>query len=217
MSEGRVSVDGQLVTQMGARVDPATARISVDGRRVPIGNEWVYLALNKPRGVVSTMHDPAGRACVGDLLSGWPAGVFHVGRLDADTEGLLLVTNHGELGHRLAHPSFRVQKTYAAEVEGPLATGLGRILTKGVVLDDGPVAVDSFRVLSTSNSRVMVEVVLHEGRNHVVRRLLASVGHPVSRLVRVAVGGVTLGDLRPGDVRELPASAVGDLLELVDL
>ena len=219
IAAGRVEVDGRPIREMGVRVDPATAVIKVDGLRVTTDEAGlVHLALNKPPGVVSTMSDPRGRPSVGDIVRD-RAGtrLFHVGRLDAETEGLILLTNDGDLAHRLAHPSFGVPKTYLAEVSGPVARGVGRQLRAGVELDDGVVAVDAFRVVGRSGGRVMVELVLHEGRKHVVRRLLDAVGPPVQRLVRTAIGPITLGDLRPGRTRPLTRDEVGRLYREVGL
>jgi 23S rRNA pseudouridine2605 synthase len=143
--------------------------------------------------------------------------LFHVGRLDADTEGLLLLTNDGELGHRLMHPSFEVPKTYLAEVPGPIPRDLGRRLRDGVELADGPVRVDSFRVVDAHAGKAMVELVLHEGRKHVVRRLLDEVGHPVRRLVRTAIAEVKLGPQRPGTLRPLTRPELGSLYQAVGL
>jgi 23S rRNA pseudouridine2605 synthase len=189
----------------------------------------VHLALNKPRGMLSTMTDDRGRPCVGDLVAGREdvtarsgksargGRLFHVGRLDADTEGLLLLTNDGELGHRLMHPSFEVRKTYLAEVPGPVPRELGRRLREGVQLEDGLVRVDSFRVLDAHAGRAMVELVLHEGRKHVVRRLLGEVGHPVRRLVRTAIADVALGNQRPGTLRPLNRPELASLYRAVGL
>lgn len=211
IAAGRVEVDGARVRTQGVRVDPARAVVRVDGERIPTAPGLAYLALNKPRGMLSAMSDPAGRPCVGDLVGDRRERLFHVGRLDADTEGLLLLTNDGTLAHRLAHPSHEVHKTYLAEVTGPVTRGLGGRLRRGVTLADGPVDVAGFRVVGATGSRVMVEIVLHEGRNHVVRRLLAEVGHPVQRLVRTAVGPIPLGDLRPGRTRRLRPDEVSRL------
>jgi 23S rRNA pseudouridine2605 synthase len=218
IAAGRVEVDGEVVRTMGVRVHPGRVVIKVDGLRV--GTEaagLVHLALNKPAGVVSTMSDPEGRPSLGDYVEGRRERLFHVGRLDADTEGLILLTNDGELAHRLSHPSYEVAKTYLAEVRGPVARDVGRRLREGVELDDGVASVDSFRVVGRTGSRVMVEVVLHEGRKHVVRRLLTAVGHPVERLVRTRVGPISLGDLRPGRSRSLSAAEVGRLYREVGL
>lgn len=217
IAAGRVSVDGSVVSEFGRRVDPRNAVIHVDGVRVVVREDLVYLALNKPRGVHTTMADERGRPCVGDYLRQRRERLFHVGRLDADTEGLLLLTNDGDLAHRLMHPSFLVLKTYVAEVAGTVPRGLGRRLREGIELDDGPVTVDSFRVIDSAAGRSMLEVVLHEGRKHIVRRLLAQVGHPVQRLVRTRIGDVHLGDQRPGTVRALTSAEVGSLFAVVDL
>ena len=214
---GRVVVDGQVVRELGRRVDPETAVVHVDGMRIVLRADLVHLALNKPRGVHSTMSDPQGRPCVGDLVAGRAERLYHVGRLDADTEGLLLLTNDGELAHRLMHPSFEVLKTYLAQVPGPVRRDVGRRLRAGVELDDGPVTVHSFRVVDSADGMAMVEVVLHEGRKHIVRRLLEHAGHPVRRLVRTAIGPVRLGDQRPGSVRRLTRKEVGELYAHVGL
>lgn len=217
IAEGRVSVDGEVVRQMGRRIDPTVAVVRVDGARVELRDDMVHLALNKPRGMLSAMSDERGRPCVGDLVAGKDDRLFHVGRLDADTEGLLLLTNDGELGHRLMHPSFEVPKTYLAEVPGPIPRDLGKRLREGVELADGPVRVDSFRVVDAHAGRAMVELVLHEGRKHVVRRLLDEVGHPVRRLVRTAIAEVQLGPQRPGTLRPLTHPELGSLYEAVGL
>ena len=214
IAAGRVTVDG-AVAGLGTRVDPATAVIHVDGDRVVVREDLVYLALNKPRGVLSAMSDDRGRRTVGDLvreqLPEAASRLFHVGRLDADSEGLLLLTNDGELAHHLMHPSFGVLKTYLATVPGPVGRDVGRRLRAGVTLEDGPVRVDAFRVVQTHGAQAIVEVVLHEGRKHIVRRLLAEVGHPVSRLVRTRIGDVHLGGQRAGTLRSLTRAEVADL------
>jgi 23S rRNA pseudouridine2605 synthase len=217
IAEGRVSVDGETVHEQGRRVDPDRAVIRVDGMRVSAPTGSVHLALNKPRGMVTAMTDPEGRPTVGDLVESRKERLFHVGRLDADTEGLLLLTNDGELAHRLTHPSYAVPKTYLAEVHGPVAKDVGRRLREGVELEDGLVRVDGFRLVDSAAGRVLVEVVLHEGRKHVVRRLLAAVGHPVERLVRTDVGPIRLGEQRPGKLRPLTSKEVGALYAAVGL
>ena len=216
ISAGRVSVDGRVVTELGTRVDPATAVIAVDGNRIKTRDDLVYLALNKPRGVLSAMSDPRGRRTVADLVADRPERLFHVGRLDADSEGLLLLTTDGELAHRLMHPAFGVAKTYLATVPAPVRRDVGRRLRAGVELADGPVRVDAFRIVQTSGDSAIVEVVLHEGRKHIVRRLLDAVGHPVERLVRTAIGPLRLGGQRAGSVRELTAAELAALYRATD-
>jgi 23S rRNA pseudouridine2605 synthase len=217
IEEGRVEVDGKQVRVQGMRVDPKSAVIKVDGLRIASAPDHVYLVLNKPKGVVSTMSDPEGRPSLQEYVGDRNARLFHVGRLDVDTEGLILLTNDGDLAHRLSHPSFGVEKTYLAEVMGPIARDVGKRLKQGVELEDGLVQVDSFRLISQVGSRVMVELSLHEGRKHVVRRMLEEVGHPVSRLVRTDVGPITLGNLKPGKQRKLSQQEVGALYRAVGL
>ena len=214
---GRVEVDGEVVTRLGTRVDPAAAVIRVDGARVPPRSERVYLVLNKPVGVVATMRDPEGRRCLADLLGERTDRLFHIGRLDTDTGGLLLLTNDGDFAQRVAHPSFAVSKTYVAEVSGVVSARVGRMLLAGVELDDGPVVADGFRVLTTTADKSIVELVLHEGRNRIVRRLLAHIGHPVQRLTRTAIGPVGLDRLPAGAVRELSREELGELLDVAGL
>ncbi len=217
IAAGRVSVDGKIVREMGRRVDPDTAVVHVDGSRIVLREDLVHLALNKPRGMLSTMSDDRGRPCVGNLVADRTERLFHVGRLDADTEGLLLLTNDGDLGHRLMHPSFEVEKTYLAEVAGQLPRDLGKRLRAGVELEDGPVTVHSFRLVDSHAGRSMIELVLHEGRKHVVRRLMDEVGFPVQRLVRTAIADVRLGDQRPGRIRPLNRPEVGALYRAVGM
>ncbi len=217
MSDGRVEVNGAVVTQLGARVDPETAVIRVDGKRLPVAASQIYLVAHKPRGVVSTMADEQGRPDLRSLLGGRSERLFHVGRLDTDTDGLIVLTNDGEFAHRLAHPSYELRKTYVAQVEGTVSSRVRRRLLAGVELSDGPVTVDAFRLLTAHERRSIVEVVIHQGRKHVVRRLLAEVGHPVLTLTRTAIGPIQLAHLRPGDVRPLNGDELGELLDLVGL
>jgi len=216
---GRVQVDGQTVRRFGARVDPEHQVIRVDGKRIPARPGLVYLAFNKPAKVLTAMSDSRGRKTVSDFLGDRdPAErLFHIGRLDYDTEGLMLLTNDGELAHRLAHPSFEVAKTYLADVSGPVPRDLGRRLATGIELDDGVAVADRFRVVDQHGGRALVEVILHEGRKHIVRRMLAAAGHPVSRLVRTDVGPIRLGQLKPGSTRELTTREIGELYAAVGL
>jgi 23S rRNA pseudouridine2605 synthase len=217
MAEGRVEVDGEVITQLGAKVDPEVVVIRVDGKRVPVAESKVYLVANRPRGVVSSMADEEGRGDLRSLLGERTERLFHVGRLDTDTDGLIVLTNDGEFAHRLAHPSFELKKTYVAQVDGVVRPRVRRQLLDGVTLEDGPVSVDAFRVVSTESGKSLVELVIHEGRNRIVRRLLAEVGHPVLRLSRTAIGPILLGDLRSGHVRELTTTELGTLLDAVGL
>jgi 23S rRNA pseudouridine2605 synthase len=216
MAEGHVEVNGEIVTQMGARVDPVRDVIRVDGRRVPPRSDHAYLVLNKPRGVVTSMADERGRPDLRSLLADRPERLFHVGRLDTDTSGLLIVTNDGDLAHRLAHPSFEVTKTYVALVEGDVPASLAARLRDGVELDDGPAPVDRFRVIDRSRGRSLVELDVHIGRNRIVRRILDHVGHPVLELTRTAFGPLRLGDLAVGTTRELSRDELGDLFDTVE-
>lgn len=217
IDQGRVSVDGEVVRVQGKRVDARTAVIHVDGQRVIVDDRMVYLAFNKPKGVLSAMTDDRGRPTIGDYVADRDTRVFHVGRLDAESEGLILLTNDGALSHRLTHPSYGVLKTYLAEIPGPMRGDVKKRLTEGVELEDGPVKVDKFRVVDDLPGKLLVEVVIHEGRKHVVRRLLEEVGHPVSRLVRTAMGPVQLSSLKPGKTRHLNHAEVGQLHSEVGL
>jgi len=210
IADGRVEVDGQVVTEPGVRINPRQV-VHVDGVRVTLDESRVYLAFNKPLGVVTSMNDELGRIDIGDYVGDRPERLFHVGRLDADTEGLLLLTNDGDLAHRLQHPKYGVLKTYLAQIPGPVPRDLGKRLREGIDLEDGPVAVDSFRVVDSQPGKALVEVVLHEGRKHIVRRLLAEVGHPVLSLVRTQVGPIRLGETKPGKWRRLTKGEVGEL------
>jgi len=193
----RVTVNGEVAV-LGRRVDPESDLVEIDGAPVGVRPGLVYYLLNKPVGVVTTMSDPQGRRTVADLVPDEPR-VFPVGRLDADTEGLLLLTNDGELAHRLAHPSFGVEKEYLAHVEGTLSPGSLRQLREGVDLDDGPTAPAT---VSQPDPGV-VRIAIHEGRNRQVRRMCEAVGNPVRRLVRVRIGPLTDRNLKPGRWRHL--------------
>jgi 23S rRNA pseudouridine2605 synthase len=220
ITAGRVEVDGHVVTELGTRVDPHISVVRVDGARVMLDDTLVHFALNKPRGMHSTMSDDLGRPCIGDLIEHRVRGnkkLIHVGRLDADTEGLILLTNDGELAHRLMHPSYEVPKSYVAMVNGTVPRGLGKTLRAGVELEDGPVAVDDFAVVDSVPGKTMVRVTLHEGRKRIVRRLLAEVGHPVQSLVRTEIGAVSLGNQRPGSIRPLRRDEIGALYKAVGL
>ncbi|WP_334173231.1 pseudouridine synthase [Sinomonas sp.] len=218
IEQGRVEVNGQIVTELGSRVNPETDVIHVDGVRVQLNENLVYMAFNKPRGVVSTMDDPEGRPCISDYLrAGTPERLFHVGRLDTNTEGLLLLTNDGELANRLSHPSYEVPKTYVVQVRGPMPHGVGAQLRRGIELEDGLAKVDSFKLVDSTPGFVLVEVVLHSGKNRIVRRMFDAVGFPVQRLVRAKIGPIGLGDQKQGTVRKLGKQEVGHLMAAVGL
>ena len=217
MLAGEVVVDGEVVTRLGTKVDPRTAVIRVRGRRLPPPSPHAYLVLNKPRGVVSTMSDPEGRRTLADILGERAPSygrLFHVGRLDTDTSGLLLLTNDGDFAQAMAHPSYEVEKTYVAEVDGKVSKATVRQLLEGVTLEDGPVTVRRARVTQQASDRSVVELVIHEGRNRIVRRLLDHVGHPVRRLTRTQLGPIRLGGLAVGEVRELTNDELGELLDV---
>ena len=209
ISAGRVTVNGQ-VASLGDRVDADSDVVEVDGERVIVDTTLRYLMLNKPQGVVSTTSDPEGRPTVMDLVN-LDERLYPVGRLDQDTEGLLLLTNDGELANRLLHPSYGVERTYLALVPGPVRREMMRRLDEGVELDDGPARPKRVRVVEEHRGKALLEVVMTEGRKREVRRMLAAVGLPVERLARVAFGGVELGDLRQGKWRFLDRPEIARL------
>jgi 23S rRNA pseudouridine2605 synthase len=224
ISEGRVEVNSEVVTEQGRRVDPERDVIRVDGARIPPPRRHRYLVLNKPRGVVATMDDPEGRRTIADLMAE-PADrraarslknerLFHVGRLDTDSEGLLILTNDGDFAYRLAHPSYQVPKTYVVEVTGVVGEQTLRRLRRGLTLDDGPVQPSSVKIMSTAGDKTLVKITLQEGRNRIVRRTMEAVGHPVRRLTRIGIGPVRLGNLKVGEYRELTREELGGLLDL---
>jgi len=220
MLAGEVEVNGEVVTRLGTKVDPARDVVRVEGRRLPPLTEFsakVYLALNKPRGVVSTMSDPEGRRTLSDLVADRPERLFHVGRLDTDTSGLIILTNDGDFAHRLAHPSYEVDKTYVAEVAGKVYPRILKELLAGVTLEDGPVTVSRAKVVEAAKDRSIIELVIHEGRNRIVRRLLDQVGHPVRRLTRTQIGPVRLAGLASGSYRDLTHDELGQLLDVTQL
>ena len=214
ISAGRVTVNGDVVTELGRRVLP-TDLISVDGTAVQQDTSRRYLMLNKPIGIVSSLADENGRPDLSRYTAEFDERLFNVGRLDAQTSGLLILTNDGELAHVLAHPSFGVSKTYIAKVQGEVSAATVRKLTTGIELDDGPIAADKVKVLGKpSRGQSMVELEIHSGRNRIVRRMLNAVGHPVVELVRRQFGPLHLGSLGVGQVRDLTKVELGQLLTL---
>ncbi|WP_069172304.1 pseudouridine synthase [Streptomyces griseus] len=216
IEQARVEVNGEIVLEQGKRVDPQKDEIKVDGLTVAT-QSYLFFALNKPAGVVSTMGDPDGRQNLGDYVNNRETRLFHVGRLDTETEGIILLTNHGELAHRLTHPKYGVKKTYLAAIQGPLPRDLGKRLKDGIQLEDGYARADHFRVVENTGKNYLVEVTLHEGRKHIVRRMLAEAGFPVDRLVRTSFGPIPLGDQKSGWLRRLTNTEVGMLMREVGL
>lgn len=210
IAAGRVTVDGRRAS-IGERVDPDTQAVAVDGRRIPIRPDTVTYLLYKPTGVISTADDPQGRSTVIDLVPEAPR-VYPVGRLDADSEGLILLTNDGELANLVTHPRYEVPKTYVVLVDGPPGDWVEE-LVEGVELDDGPAAAQSARVVDTSKGQTLIELVMGEGRNREIRRMVEAVGRRVLRLVRTAVGPIRDPQLAPGTWRRLSPDEVGRLYD----
>ena len=218
IDEGRIEVNGEVVIEQGRRVDPARDVIRVDGSRIPPPRLHEYLVFNKPRGVVSTMDDPEGRPTITDYLHDYKGKrLYHVGRLDTDTEGMLLLTNDGDFAQRMTHPSYELTKTYVAEVAGLMEPKTAKRLAKGIKLEDGWVNPDFIELISRTENRSMVKIVLHEGRNRIVRRMLEAVGHPVRRLSRTHIGPVKMGQMRAGQIRDLSRDELGALLDAVKM
>lgn len=212
MLQGRVKVNGKVIRELGARVDPLKDSVMVDGRPVQLDPDRVYLAFHKPKGVVSTMSDEYGRACLADFFMGYDR-VFNVGRLDQETTGILLMTNDGELANQLAHPSFGVEKLYVAKVKGRIDRSQLQRLLDGVRLEDGFQKADRVKLVDQNQIESLVEIVLHSGKNRIVRRMFDAVGHPVISLTRKSFGPLRLGSLKPGQFRELGKLEVSALLE----
>ena len=220
IEKGRVEVNGEIVTRQGVRVNPNVDVIRVDGVRIHVNEDLEYFILNKPRGVLSTMSDDEGRLCVGDFVAEKVASgqrLFHVGRLDADTEGLILLTNDGELANRLMHPKYEVSKTYLATVLGEADRRLVTTLKKGIELEDGPAKADYVQIVDTHEGQSLLRIELHEGRKHIVRRMLKEAGFPVQRLVRTKIHTVQLGEQKPGSLRALNNSELTSLFKAVQL
>jgi 23S rRNA pseudouridine2605 synthase/16S rRNA pseudouridine516 synthase len=212
---GKVTVNGAVVTELGSRVDPEVDKITVNGSPIQVDVSKRYVMLNKPTGVVSTMSDENGRRDLTEFTSQFDERVYNVGRLDAETSGLLILTNDGAIAHVLAHPSFEVSKTYLAKVDGDVTPATLRQMKAGIELEDGPIAVDSVAVKGQpSRGQTILEISLHSGRNRIVRRLCAAVGHPVVELHRKSFGPLTLGSLGSGAMRDLSKIEVSAILAL---
>lgn len=212
--DGRITVDGKRVTELGTRITK-DARVTVDGKAIQLDASKRYVMLNKPAGVVSTMRDEHGKPDLRRYSKAYDERLFNVGRLDEETHGLLLLTNDGEATHRLAHPSFEVQKTYVALVQGRVTGGTIAELLRGFELDDGFIQADAARVKGNRGKQSMVELTLHSGRNRIVRRMLAHLGHPVQDLVRRSFGPLHLGTLKTGETRDLTTMELRELLTVV--
>lgn len=215
ITKGQVKVNGRVVTELGTRINPDVDKVTVGGTPVQLDNSRVYLALNKPRGVVSSMADENGRPDLSQFVEGYDR-VFNVGRLDSETTGLIIMTNDGELAHKLAHPKFGVTKTYVARVEGVVTPAIIHKLLSGFELEDGMIKADKAHVVDVQPGESLVEVVLHSGRNRIVRRMFEFVGHPVVGLVRRQFGPIQLGPLKEGRIRELSKIEVGALLKAAE-
>ncbi len=214
ITAGQVSVNGHIVRQLGTRVHPERDRIRVHGVPIQTDLSKVYYMLNKPGGVVSTMKDERGRPDLSRYADDVGVRIFNVGRLDEATTGLLVLTNDGELAHRLAHPSFEVSKVYVARIAGRIDPATARELEAGIELNDGPIVADKVHIVDTFRNESLVEVRIHSGRNRIVRRMLSAVGHPVVHLMRKQFGPLHLGTLRLGEMRELTTVERGQILKL---
>jgi 23S rRNA pseudouridine2605 synthase len=198
IDEGRVKVNGKIVTTQGIKIDPIKTKVEVDNELIGQVKTKTYLAFNKPAGILSTMSDPEGRPSLQDFFGSWPDRLFHVGRLDKESEGLIILTNDGQWAHESTHPSFGVEKTYVVQTEEPISRSAFQNLAEGVALEDGLA-----KPISVARRGAMIEVVIHEGRNQIVRRMFDALGYPVERLIRTAIGSIKLGELPPGKWRSL--------------
>ena len=216
--EGRVSVDGEVITELGNKFDPEICDIKVDGESLSISKSKTYLAFHKPAGVISTMSDPEGRSNLGDFFKDRKDRLYHVGRLDKDSEGLILLTNDGELAHRATHPSYGLEKRYLVEIEGEFNKQLSDQLLQRVRLEDGLArAVKVIHARAVSRNHHWVEITIHEGRYHIIRRLIESLGLKVLRLIRLDFGPISLGDMKPGRHRVLNSQEMTNLFNLLKL
>jgi 23S rRNA pseudouridine2605 synthase len=213
IADGRVTIDGRPIRELGAKIDPEKHEVAVDGETIRRSLSKSYLVLHKPKGVLSTMYDPEGRPSLADFIDLRKERLFHVGRLDKDSEGLILLTNDGDLTFRATHPSFGLEKTYIIEFEGRLETGVDKVLLKGVELEDGMGRVLSFKQLSPN----WIEVKIHEGRYHIIRRLMEAVGVEVLRLIRTNFGPISLGDTPEGRWRDLNEQELLNIQKALDL
>jgi len=218
ITEGRVTVDGDVIKELGKRFDPEISEIKVDGESLQTNKSKTYLAFHKPAGVISTMADPEGRKNLGDYFKDRKDRLYHVGRLDKDSEGLILLTNDGELAHRATHPSYGLEKRYLVEVEGEFSKQISDQLLAGVRLEDGLArAVKVSHIRAVTRNHHWVEITIHEGRYHIIRRLIEALGLTVIRLIRLDFGPVSLGDMKPGRHRVLNTQELTNLFTLLHI
>ena len=216
--EGRVSVNDKTVLELGGKYDPENDEIKVDGESLKMNKSKTYLAFHKPAGVISTMSDPEGRANLGSYFADRKDRLYHVGRLDKDSEGLILLTNDGELAHRATHPSYGLEKKYLVEIEGDFNKGLSDQLLQGVKLEDGLArALKVVHVRAVTKNHHWVEITIHEGRYHIIRRLIESLGTKVLRLIRIEFGPIALGDMKVGRHRVLNSQELINLFNLLSI
>jgi 23S rRNA pseudouridine2605 synthase len=214
---GRVRVNGRVIRELGTKVDGENSEVEVDGEVITKKTSKIYLALNKPRGILSTLSDPENRPHLGDLLQDRPERLFHVGRLDKESEGLLLLTNDGNLAHRATHPSFSVPKNYLLELKGVVGKEVTEAFRAGVELEDGVAKVDKILVLPGQAGRTLFDVVIHDGRNQILRRMAAATGITIERLIRIGMGPIKLGELTPGKWREIKGAELLSLQKVLQL
>jgi 23S rRNA pseudouridine2605 synthase len=217
IEQGRVAVNGIKVNEQGRRVNPAVDLITVDGDPIAAAAGFIVIALNKPSGVVTTMKREDDRPTVADYVANRSDRLFHVGRLDADTEGLILLTNDGNLAHGLTHPSSEVNKIYLARIKGSVTKAEINVLTTGVELSDGLAKADTVSIVGATPGETAIEISLHEGRNRIIRRMCEHIGHEVIQLVRVQFGPIRLGDMKLGKTRVLNHTEVGSLYRAAQL
>jgi len=217
ITDGRVSVDGRVVRTLGSKFDPENCEVAVDGETLKKKTTKTYLALNKPYGILSTMSDPDDRPNLGDLLESRSDRLFHVGRLDRESEGLLLLTNDGELAHRATHPSYGLAKNYLLEVLGVPSRQVMSALKEGIQLEDGMARVDSISLVEGQPGRSVLDITIHDGRNHVLRRMAAEVGLSVERLIRIGMGPIKLGQLTPGKWRDINGQELNSLFKALEM
>lgn len=217
ITQGRVKVNGQVVNTLGTKIDPAISQVSVDNQIIGIQDKYLFYMFNKPKGYLTTTSDPQGRPTIYDCCPELRGHVLPVGRLDMDTEGLLLLTNHGDLAYRLTHPKYNIKKTYIARVQGVITSKALKLLSEGVDLEDGKTAPAQARFLKKQGKNSVVEIIIHEGKKRQVRRMLKAVGFPCIQLSRVAIDQITLSHVDVGQVRPLTEHELGRLMDRVQL